>query len=154
MYKLSLAWNWSPPDLMSFVWTGKIDALTYLHDSWTQSRAIDALWLAQSCRIQPTACWLPSAGARNRNTLHFCASASQSRGGWYACMSCVQQGHKYRSWSKCKLFRLCRKWNQRDAVQQVFYCTLVGSTCFGCRRHPSSGAQYVQSRSVGTMCVW
>ena len=48
----------------------------------------------------------------------------------------------------------CSKWNQRDAVQQVFYCTLVASTCFGCRRHPSSGAQYVQSRSVGTMCVW
>ena len=48
----------------------------------------------------------------------------------------------------------CSKWNQRDAVQQVFYCTLVGSTCFGCRRHPRSGAQYVQSRSVGTMCVW
>ena len=39
----------------------------------------------------------------------------------------------------------CSKWNQRDAVQQVFYCTLVGSTCFGCRRHPSSGAQYVQT---------
>ena len=48
----------------------------------------------------------------------------------------------------------CSKWNQRDAVQRVFYCTLVGSTCFGCRRHPSSGAQYVQSRSVGTKCVW
>ena len=48
----------------------------------------------------------------------------------------------------------CSKWNQHDVVQQVFYCTLVGSTCFGCRRHPSSGAQYVQSRSVGTMCVW
>ena len=48
----------------------------------------------------------------------------------------------------------CSKWNQRDAFQQVFYCTLVGSTCFGCRRHPSSGAQYVQSGSVGTMCVW
>ena len=48
----------------------------------------------------------------------------------------------------------CSKYNQRDAVQQVFYCSLVGSTCFGCRRHPSSGAQYVQSRSVGTMCVW
>ena len=47
----------------------------------------------------------------------------------------------------------CSKLNQRDAVQQVFYCTLVGSTCFGCRRHPSSGAQYVQSRSIGTMCV-
>ena len=46
----------------------------------------------------------------------------------------------------------CSKWNQRDAVQQVFYCTLIDSTCFGCRRHPSSGAQYVQSRSVGTMC--
>ena len=46
----------------------------------------------------------------------------------------------------------CSKWNQCDAVQQVFYCTLVGSTCFGCRRHPSSGAQYLQSRSVGTMC--
>jgi len=30
--------------------------------------------------------------------------------------------------------------------------SLVGSTCFGCRRHPSSGAQYLQSRSVGTMC--
>ena len=44
------------------------------------------------------------------------------------------------------------KWNPRDAVQQVFYCTLVDSKCFGCRRHPSSGAQYVQSRSVGTMC--
>ena len=48
----------------------------------------------------------------------------------------------------------CSKWNQRDAVQQVFYCTLVGFTCFRCRRHPSSGAQYVQSRSIGTMCVW
>ena len=47
---------------------------------------------------------------------------------------------------------VCCKWNQRDAVQQVFYCTLAGSTCFGCRRHPSSGAQYVQSRSVGTTC--
>ena len=46
----------------------------------------------------------------------------------------------------------CSKWNQHDAVQQVFYFTLVGCTCFGCRRHPSSGAQYVQSRSVGTMC--
>ena len=46
----------------------------------------------------------------------------------------------------------CSKWNQRDAVQQVFYCTLVGSTCFGCQRHPSSGAQYVQNRSIGTMC--
>ena len=48
----------------------------------------------------------------------------------------------------------CSKWNQRDAVQQVFYCTLVGCTYFGCRRHPSSGAQYVQSRSIVTMCVW
>ena len=52
--------------------------------------------------------------------------------------------------NRLKHVQRCSKWNQRDAVQQVFYCTLVGSTCFGCRKHQSSGAQYVQSRSAGS----